>query len=60
MHGKTKKITDAAKIYKSGDKIVITGAFSVKPEEFDIEVPKVVSSKVADKVEITYNLSLSK
>jgi hypothetical protein len=32
----------------------------VKPEEFDIEVPKVVSSKVADKVEINYNLSLAK
>lgn len=60
LHGKTKKITDVAKIYKSGDKVVIAGIFTVKPEEFDIEVPKVVSSKVADKVEITYNLSLSK
>ena len=60
LHGKTKKITDAAKIYKSGDKIIIAGSFTVKPEEFDIEIPKVVSSKVADKVEITYNLSLSK
>lgn len=60
LHGKTKKITDAAKISKSGDKIIIVGSFTVKPEEFDIEIPKVVSSKVADKIEIAYNLSLAK
>lgn len=60
LHGKTKKITDSAKISKSGDKIVIVGAFAVKPEDFDIEIPKLVSSKVADKVEIAYNLILSK
>jgi hypothetical protein len=60
VHGKTKKVTDAAKISKSGDKIIIVGSFTVKPEEFDIEIPSVVSSKVADKIEITYNLSLAK
>lgn len=60
LHGKTKKITDAAKISKAGDKIIIVGSFTVKPEEFDIEIPSVVSSKVADKIAITYNLSLAK
>ncbi|MEL1246180.1 YceI family protein [Flavobacterium sp. DGU11] len=60
MHGKTKKITDTAKISKSGNNIIITGGFQVKPADFDIEVPKMVSKKVAEKVTITYNLSLTK
>lgn len=60
LHGKTKKITDSAKISKSGDNIIIAGNFTVKPAEFDIEIPKVVSNKVADKVQISYNLSLAK
>lgn len=60
LHGKTKKITDNAKISKNGDKIVIVGAFTVKPAEFNIEIPKLVSGKISDKVEITYNLALAK
>jgi len=60
LHGKTKKITTTAKISKSGEKITLIGNFDVKPEDFDIEIPKIVSKKVADKVSITYNFSLQK
>ena len=60
LHGKTKKITDTAKITKSGDKLVVTGAFEVKPADFAIEIPAVVSKKVADKISITYSLTLAK
>lgn len=60
LHGKTKKITTNAKILKSGDKITVTGDFDVKPEDFDIEIPKLVSKKVADKVKTTFNLLLTK
>ncbi|AWH84162.1 hypothetical protein HYN59_03110 [Flavobacterium album] len=60
MHGKTKKITDTAKVSISGSNIIITGDFQVKPADFGIEVPKMVSKKVAEKVTITYNLSLTK
>lgn len=60
MHGKTKKITDTATISRSGNAIIISGNFMVKPTDFDIEVPKLVSKKVADQVKITYNLSLNK
>ncbi len=60
LHGKTKKVTTNAKILKSGDKITITGNFEAKPEDFDIEIPKLVSKKVADKVNITFNLPLTK
>jgi hypothetical protein len=60
LHGKTKKVTTNAKISKSGDKITVTGNFEAKPEDFDIEIPKLVSKKVADKVKITFNLLLTK
>ncbi len=60
LHGKTKQITDIAMVSKSGDAIVVTGEFNVKPADFDIEVPSVVRKKVAETVGITYNLSLSK
>jgi hypothetical protein len=60
LHGKTKKITDVAKISRSGNIITIIGSFDVKPADFDIEIPKLVSNKVAEKIAITYNLQLSK
>lgn len=60
LHGKTKKVTDAAKISKSGDNIIVSGNFSVKPADFDIEIPKMVSSKVSEKVQVTYNFTLAK
>jgi hypothetical protein len=60
LHGKTKKIMVMAKASKTGDKITIIGNFDVKPEDFDIEIPKLVSKKVADKVNVSFNLLLIK
>lgn len=60
LHGKTKRITDTATVSKSGNNINITGKFTVRPQDFAIEVPKVVSKKVAEQVNVEYNLTLSK
>ena len=60
LHGRTKKVSDAAKISRSGNTITITGAFDVKPTDFAIDIPAVVSKKVSDKISVTYNLSLVK
>ena len=60
LHGKTQKITDSALVSVSGGTITITGNFIVKPADFDIEVPNVVRKKIAEKVTVYYNLSLSK
>jgi len=60
LHGKTKPISSNAKIAIAGDKISVIGSFDVKPEDFSIEIPKLVSKKVADKINVTYNLSLLK
>ncbi|ABQ03204.1 YceI family protein [Flavobacterium johnsoniae] len=60
LHGKTKKITVNSKIQKSDDKITITGSFEVKAEDFDIEIPKLVSKKIAEKIKVSFNLPLTK
>jgi len=59
FHGKTKKITSAAKISKTGDKILIAGDFKVKPEDFGIEIPGIVREKVAKTVTVSYNFLLT-
>ncbi|TPG33274.1 YceI family protein [Flavobacterium pectinovorum] len=60
LHGKTKNITATAKILKSGDKITVTGNFDVKAADFAIEIPKLVSKKVSDKIKVSFNLPLTK
>lgn len=60
LHGKTKKITDTAKISKQGNKIIVVGEFEANASDFDIEIPAVVSKKVSEKVKVGYNLSLTK
>ncbi|WP_343695413.1 YceI family protein [Flavobacterium sp.] len=60
LHGRIKKITANAKIQKVDDKITITGNFEVTPGDFAIEIPKIVSKKVADKIKVNFNLPLSK
>ncbi|PZO32176.1 MAG: hypothetical protein DCE86_08030 [Flavobacteriaceae bacterium] len=60
LHGKTKRVSSTAKISKSGTGFKITGNFIVKPEDFGIEIPKIVSKKVADKVTVDYNFLLNK
>ncbi|NHN25145.1 YceI family protein [Flavobacterium jejuense] len=58
IHGKTKEISSIALIKKSGGKIEIDTDFSVKPEDFDIKIPSVVSSKVAKTVDVKCHFSL--
>jgi hypothetical protein len=60
LHGKTKNITATAKILKSGDKITLIGSFDVKADDFAIEIPKLVSKKVSDKIKVSFNLPLTK
>lgn len=58
LHGKTKKVNTNGKVSKSGNTISIIGDFTVKPEDFAIEIPKIVSKKVSDVINVTFNLSL--
>ncbi|MBF4471527.1 YceI family protein [Flavobacterium sp. HJJ] len=60
IHGKTKTVSVPVKVSKSPNGLIVNGTFEVKPEDFDIEIPSVVSKKIADKIKITYNFTLLK
>lgn len=52
LHGKSKDIVITAKIKKGKDGIEIVSNFILNSDDFDIEIPSVVSKKVAKKVNV--------
>jgi hypothetical protein len=60
IHGKTKPVSVIIKVVKVANGVNATGSFEVKPEDFNIDIPSMVSKKIADKVKITYNFTLVK
>ncbi|WP_284653427.1 YceI family protein [Flavobacterium terrisoli] len=58
LHGKTKDITVTAKIKKSDAGVEIDSNFSVNTDDFDIEIPSVVSKKLTKKVAVTLDVTL--
>lgn len=60
IHGKTKMVSVTVKVSKAPKGIVLNGTFEAKPEDYDIEIPSLVSKKIADKIKISYNFLLVK
>lgn len=58
LHGKSKDIVTIAKVKKIGTDIEVKTNFPVNISDFDIEIPSVVSKKVAKKVTIDCNFLL--
>jgi len=58
MHGKSKDITITAKIKKSNDGILINSDFTVNSDDFNIEIPSVVSKKLSKKVNVNLDFIL--
>ncbi|MFN3969142.1 YceI family protein [Flavobacterium sp.] len=58
LHGKTKDITIMAKIKKTDAGVEIDSNFSVNTDDFDIEIPSVVSKKLTKKVAVTLDVTL--
>ncbi|MDI9256636.1 YceI family protein [Flavobacterium sedimenticola] len=58
LHGKTKDIVVIAKIKKTEAGVEIDAAFSVNTDDFDIEIPSVVSKKLSKKVAVTLDCTL--
>ena len=50
LHGKTKDITIIAKIKKTDNGVEIDSNFTINTDDFDIEIPSVVSKKLTKKV----------
>ncbi len=60
LHGKQKDLEILLTIQKVNNTISLTGTFSVTPADFDIEIPKVVSNKIAKVVNINIDFKLVK
>lgn len=61
FHGVTNIIKEIPiKIIKTGNKIIVSGAFKVLASDYKIEIPKIVRNKIAEDVEIKFNLELLK
>lgn len=61
FHGKTKSLENIEiEVNKGSNMITLTGSFIVKASEFDIKIPKIVSSKIAEEVEVSFLFELQK
>lgn len=58
LHGKSKQITITSKIKKVATGIEITSNFVLNADDFSIEIPSVVSKKVSNKVNVSFNFVL--
>ena len=61
FHGESKTLKNVPiEISKSGDTITFTGNFKAKASDFNIKIPKVVSSKIAEDIEVSFSFELDK
>jgi len=58
LHGKSKQIAITASIKKVADGIEITSDFVLNTDDFNIQIPNVVSKKVSKKVNVSFNFVL--
>ncbi|GAA3584170.1 YceI family protein [Snuella lapsa] len=61
FHGKSQKLEDIPlTITTNNNTITITGNFVTSPSYFDIKIPKIVSNKIAETVDVTFHFELQK
>jgi hypothetical protein len=58
IHGVTKKIKTKLNIVMNGGKITATSSISVKPQDYNIEIPSLVKDKIAENVKVSMNFVL--
>lgn len=58
VRGKEKEIATTAKVSKNGEKIIVESFFSVKPQDFGIDIPSIVREKIAKEINVTLNYEL--
>ncbi|MCL6294429.1 YceI family protein [Jejuia spongiicola] len=61
FHGKTKQLDNTTvEIAINDDIIIISGSFTASASEFDIDIPKVVRSKIASNIDVSFSFNLKK
>ncbi|MDG5492118.1 YceI family protein [Psychroserpens sp. SPM9] len=61
FHGKTKTMKTIVISFKTNDNLItIIGEFSVKASDFNIEIPKIVSQKISEDIQVQFQFELQK
>ncbi|RKT00973.1 YceI family protein [Chryseobacterium defluvii] len=60
FHGVDKAVTSSATIYAKDGKIYMQGGFVARPADFNVKIPKMVTKKIAETVNVEYNYALVK
>ncbi|MEO1031135.1 MAG: YceI family protein [Bacteroidota bacterium] len=61
FHGVTKELMDIPLTITSvGDKIMLSGSFTVLASDFDIDIPKIVAKKLSNDVKVNFSFELVK
>jgi polyisoprenoid-binding protein YceI len=60
FHGVDKAYNSAATIYAKDGKIYMSGGFVAKTADHKVTIPKMVSKKIAENVNVQYNYVLTK
>jgi hypothetical protein len=60
LHGITKKVKSKITFLQSGEKLIANCTFKIKTADYDIKIPSVVKSKIAETVEIDLKFDLEK
>lgn len=60
FHGVDKAYNSTASLYAKDGKIYMTGGFVVKPADHKMTIPKMVTKKIAESVNVQYNYVLLK
>ncbi len=60
LHGVSKKVKTKMTFVQSGEKLISTCTFKVKPIDFNIKIPTIVKSKIAETVEVNLKFELEK
>ncbi|MGG7440150.1 YceI family protein [Chryseobacterium arthrosphaerae] len=58
FHGVDKAVSSAATIYSKDGKIYMQGNFVARPADYKVTIPKMVTKKIAENVNVEYNYVL--
>lgn len=58
LHGETKEIKVKGTIKKSGNEYIFNSVFYLKPADYKIKIPTMLTEKIAEEVKVTFNSTL--
>lgn len=55
LHGETKDLKVKGTIKKSGNELIFNSVFFLKPADYKIKIPTMLTEKIAEEVKVTFN-----